>query len=158
MQLRWELGSPVFGLLLRKYAPHDTYEVRPRPCPGGCVQEWHCLWMYLDGKATGAGTHDGQPTQSNQFFATEGGVPVCFCPHHAAVRVRVSRQAVSTRLCPDPTMYPGCCMQATRSAQWAKRGTRACRHPIKSYKHPTLCGSAARAHAHTLLGHLHTPY
>jgi len=65
VQLRWELGSPVFGLLLRKYAPHDTYEVRPRPCPGGCVQEWHCLWMYLDGKATGAGTHDGQPTQSN---------------------------------------------------------------------------------------------
>lgn len=28
-QLRWELGSPVFGMLLRRYAPHDTYEVRP---------------------------------------------------------------------------------------------------------------------------------
>ncbi|GAB4821203.1 hypothetical protein N2152v2_008249 [Parachlorella kessleri] len=25
MQLRWELGSPLFGLLLRRYAPDDTY-------------------------------------------------------------------------------------------------------------------------------------
>lgn len=24
-QLRWELGSPLFGLLLRHYAPDDTY-------------------------------------------------------------------------------------------------------------------------------------
>lgn len=28
-QLKWELGSPVLGLLLRRYAPHDTYEVGP---------------------------------------------------------------------------------------------------------------------------------
>lgn len=27
MQLRWELGSPLFGLLLRHYAPDDTYSV-----------------------------------------------------------------------------------------------------------------------------------
>ncbi|KAL4448118.1 hypothetical protein ABPG75_005337 [Micractinium tetrahymenae] len=27
MQLRWELGSPLFGLLLRHYAPDDTYTV-----------------------------------------------------------------------------------------------------------------------------------
>ena len=27
LQLQWELGSPVFGFLLRKYAPHDTYQV-----------------------------------------------------------------------------------------------------------------------------------
>jgi hypothetical protein len=27
MQLKWELGSPLFGLILRRYAPHDTYEV-----------------------------------------------------------------------------------------------------------------------------------
>lgn len=27
VQLRWELGSPVFGLILRKYAPSDTYQV-----------------------------------------------------------------------------------------------------------------------------------
>ncbi|KAL4444592.1 hypothetical protein ABPG77_002409 [Micractinium sp. CCAP 211/92] len=27
MQLRWELGSPLFGLLLRHYAPDDTYMV-----------------------------------------------------------------------------------------------------------------------------------
>jgi hypothetical protein len=31
LQLQWELGSPVFGFLLRKYAPHDTYQV---PHPG----------------------------------------------------------------------------------------------------------------------------
>ena len=31
-QLRWELGSPVFGMLLRRYAPHDTYEVRSWQC------------------------------------------------------------------------------------------------------------------------------
>ena len=36
-QLRWELGSPVFGMLLRRYAPHDTYEVRP----------WQCMWAWL---------------------------------------------------------------------------------------------------------------
>ena len=29
-QIQWELGSPLFGFLLRKYAPHDTYEVRCR--------------------------------------------------------------------------------------------------------------------------------
>ena len=27
LQLKWELGSPVLGMLLRKYAPSDTYEV-----------------------------------------------------------------------------------------------------------------------------------
>lgn len=27
LQLKWELGSAYFGLLLRKVAPHDTYEV-----------------------------------------------------------------------------------------------------------------------------------
>ena len=27
LQLKWELGSSVLGLLLRRYAPHDTYEV-----------------------------------------------------------------------------------------------------------------------------------
>ena len=27
VQLKWELGSPLFGLLLRRYAPHDIYEV-----------------------------------------------------------------------------------------------------------------------------------
>ena len=27
-QIQWELGSPLFGFLLRKYAPHDTYEAR----------------------------------------------------------------------------------------------------------------------------------
>lgn len=27
LQLKWELGSPVLGMLLRKYAPTDTYEV-----------------------------------------------------------------------------------------------------------------------------------
>ena len=26
VQLKWELGSPVLGMLLRKYAPHDVYE------------------------------------------------------------------------------------------------------------------------------------
>ncbi|KAK9802714.1 hypothetical protein WJX73_010521 [Symbiochloris irregularis] len=26
-KLKWELGSPVFGRLLRQFAPHDTYEV-----------------------------------------------------------------------------------------------------------------------------------
>eukprot|EP00884_Botryococcus_braunii_P006876 jgi/Botrbrau1/1618/Bobra.0185s0033.1 len=26
-KLKWELGSPVLGMLLRKVAPHDTYEV-----------------------------------------------------------------------------------------------------------------------------------
>ncbi|CAL8467988.1 g7526 [Coccomyxa elongata] len=26
-KLKWELGSPLFGLILRRYAPHDTYEV-----------------------------------------------------------------------------------------------------------------------------------
>ena len=29
LQLKWELGSPIFGLILRRYAPHDTYEVCP---------------------------------------------------------------------------------------------------------------------------------
>lgn len=29
LQLKWELGSPVFGMLLRTVAPHDTYEVSP---------------------------------------------------------------------------------------------------------------------------------
>ncbi len=28
LQLRWELGSPLFGLLLRRYAPDDTYTLR----------------------------------------------------------------------------------------------------------------------------------
>ena len=28
VQLKWELGSPVLGLLLRKWAPSDVYEVR----------------------------------------------------------------------------------------------------------------------------------
>jgi hypothetical protein len=32
LQLQWELGSPVFGFLLRKYAPHDTYQVLHRGC------------------------------------------------------------------------------------------------------------------------------
>lgn len=27
MQLRWELGSPLFGILLRRYAPDDTYTI-----------------------------------------------------------------------------------------------------------------------------------
>ena len=27
VQLKWELGSPVLGLLLRKWAPSDVYEV-----------------------------------------------------------------------------------------------------------------------------------
>eukprot|EP00887_Chlorella_sp_A99_P007474 scaffold2.g7474.t1 len=27
MKLRWELGSPLFGLLLRRYAPDDTYQI-----------------------------------------------------------------------------------------------------------------------------------
>lgn len=27
MQLRWELGSPLFGILLRHYAPDDTYTI-----------------------------------------------------------------------------------------------------------------------------------
>lgn len=41
-QLRWELGSPLFGLLLRHYAPDDTYmvykvgtEFRGTPVPRG---------------------------------------------------------------------------------------------------------------------------
>ena len=29
VQLKWELGSPVLGLILRRYAPHDTYEAGP---------------------------------------------------------------------------------------------------------------------------------
>ena len=36
MQLKWELGSPVFGLLLRRYAPHDTYEARTA-CLAACL-------------------------------------------------------------------------------------------------------------------------
>jgi hypothetical protein len=28
VQIKWELGSPIFGFLLRKYAPHDTYQAR----------------------------------------------------------------------------------------------------------------------------------
>ena len=31
MQLKWELGSPLFGLILRRYAPHDIYEVGALP-------------------------------------------------------------------------------------------------------------------------------
>ncbi len=27
LQVTWQLGSSVFGLLLRKYAPSDTYQV-----------------------------------------------------------------------------------------------------------------------------------
>lgn len=27
MQLRWELGSPLFGIILRRYAPDDTYTI-----------------------------------------------------------------------------------------------------------------------------------
>lgn len=27
MQVRWELGSPLFGIILRRLAPHDTYTV-----------------------------------------------------------------------------------------------------------------------------------
>lgn len=27
LSLQWELGSPIFGFLLRKFAPHDTYKV-----------------------------------------------------------------------------------------------------------------------------------
>ena len=42
VQLKWELGSPVLGLLLRKWAPSDVYEVCtlvqcPTPTPPGLV-------------------------------------------------------------------------------------------------------------------------
>ena len=39
VQINWQLGSAVFGLLLRRYAPHDTYTVSRHlhplfaPCP-----------------------------------------------------------------------------------------------------------------------------
>jgi hypothetical protein len=136
VQLRWELGSPMFGLLLRKYAPHDTYEVRPRPCPGGCVQEWHGLCMYLDGKATRAGTHDGSPPNQINFLP-EGGGPVCFC--------RTMRQCAfesAAKLC-----QPGCALTlpCTLGA--------ACK-PLAVHSGP----SAARAHADTLSSRMHTPY
>ena len=32
VQINWQLGSAVFGLLLRRYAPHDTYTVSSRLC------------------------------------------------------------------------------------------------------------------------------
>lgn len=27
LQVKWELGSPLFGLILRRVAPHDTYTI-----------------------------------------------------------------------------------------------------------------------------------
>ena len=36
-QLRWELGSPLFGLLLRHYAPDDTYQLWK-------VGQWGSRW------------------------------------------------------------------------------------------------------------------
>ena len=45
LQLKWELGSPVLGLLLRKYAPNDTYEVRFTPhLHGPSSLLWCLLW------------------------------------------------------------------------------------------------------------------
>ena len=44
MQLKWELGSPVLGLLLRKYAPHDTYEVRFMPQLHGACSRLGLRW------------------------------------------------------------------------------------------------------------------
>lgn len=45
-QLRWELGSPLFGLLLRRYAPDDTYtiwKVGGARCSVRCVMQLACL-------------------------------------------------------------------------------------------------------------------
>ncbi|KAK9816485.1 hypothetical protein WJX72_000874 [[Myrmecia] bisecta] len=46
-KLRWELGSPIFWMLLRKYAPHDTYQVWKK---GTCIRVDGSL-MGMDDKA-----------------------------------------------------------------------------------------------------------
>lgn len=42
-QLKWELGSSVLGLLLRKYAPHDVYEASSPQTP----ELWYILAAYV---------------------------------------------------------------------------------------------------------------
>lgn len=62
VQINWQLGSAVFGLLLRRYAPHDTYTVSRHlclslvPCPAAWLtvllsrDPWICrLGMYSPG-------------------------------------------------------------------------------------------------------------
>lgn len=46
LQLAWQLGSPLFGLLLKHYAPSDTYKiwkVRRHQSRRGCAELIDCL-------------------------------------------------------------------------------------------------------------------
>ena len=42
MQLAWQLGSPLFGLLLKHYAPSDTYKIWKVGSVGNLFQ-YHAL-------------------------------------------------------------------------------------------------------------------
>ena len=69
-QLRWELGSPVFGLLLRRYAPHDTYEVRAwqHLCEWGLH---FCCVMQISGCCSTFLSHCGICTRSMLVVRTD---------------------------------------------------------------------------------------
>ena len=47
VQVNWQLGSAVFGLLLRRYAPHDTYTVSRRLCLSLMQRPAACLLFLL---------------------------------------------------------------------------------------------------------------
>eukprot|EP00891_Asterochloris_glomerata_P003431 jgi/Astpho2/3431/Aster-07031 len=48
MKINWQLGSAVFGLLLRRYAPHDTYTIWKR----GTRLRIDGSWMGVDEEST----------------------------------------------------------------------------------------------------------
>lgn len=55
-QLRWELGSPLFGLLLRHYAPDDTYTVHKVRAACPAARKEH---RQTDGAGPGGGRGGG---------------------------------------------------------------------------------------------------
>lgn len=61
LQLQWELGSPVFGFLLRKYAPHDTYQARPPHFTHHKTTEYLALSSRCPGPSLYSHASDVQP-------------------------------------------------------------------------------------------------
>jgi hypothetical protein len=91
--MSWSLGSSVFGLLLRKYAPNDTYEVWKL---GNCVRVDGTL-MGIDDKSKGLIPEWKRGQFSLLFhgeYSAEGKSKVCNLP-----RAHASCEECSCRQC-----------------------------------------------------------